>query len=63
MKKRPEKWSEIEAAAKELGVSDWALRKWADRGGVPGKWQVPLIVQSKGRLSVKDFVTLKENAA
>lgn len=49
------KWEEIEAAARRLGVKDGALRKWAERGGVPGKWQVPIIVQSKGRISVKDF--------
>ena len=63
MKKPLEKWSEIETVAKELGVSEWALRKWAERGGVPGKWQIPLIVRSKGRLSVNDFLTASEKAA
>lgn len=48
-------WDEIEAAARQLGVTDEALRKWAERGGVPGKWQVPIIVQSNGRVSVSDF--------
>ena len=51
---KPAKWDEIEATARELGVSDWALRKWQTRG-VPGKWQVPIILQSNGRVSVKDF--------
>lgn len=55
------KWEEIEAAGRKLGVSDWALRKWAERGRVPGKWHVPLIVQSKGKISVKDF-TCREPA-
>lgn len=49
------KWDEIEAAARDLGVKDDALRKWAERRRVPGKWQVPIIVQSNGRISVKDF--------
>ncbi len=49
------KWPEIEAAARQLGVSEWALRKWAEREVVPGKWHVPIIVQSKGRVSIKDF--------
>lgn len=49
------KWPEIEAAARELGVSDWALRKWVERDVVPGKWQVPIIMQSKGKVSLKDF--------
>lgn len=52
---KPPKWSEIEATAKRLGVSDWALRKWAERRSVPGKWHVPLILESKGRITVKDF--------
>jgi len=49
------KWEQIEAAAKELGVSDEAFRKWSERGSVPGKWQVPIILKSKGRITVKDF--------
>lgn len=49
------KWPTIEATAKELGVSDWAIRKWAERGGVPGKWQIPIIMKSKGAVSMKDF--------
>lgn len=55
------KWDEIAATARKLGVSDWALRKWAERGGVPGKWHVPLILESKGRISAKDF-TCRESA-
>lgn len=50
------KWSDIEAAARELGVSDEALRKWNERDRVPGKWQVPIIVQSRGRVQISDFV-------
>jgi len=49
------KWGEIEAAARQLGVTEWALRKWVERGAVPGKWHVPIILQSKGRVSIKDF--------
>lgn len=49
------KWDEIEATARKLGVTDEALRKWRVRDGVPGKWQVPIILESKGRISVKDF--------
>ena len=58
---KPPKWPEIEAAARELGVKDWALSKWLQRG-VPGKWHVPLMLQSKGRLSPKDFAQ-RETAA
>ncbi|TIR87336.1 MAG: hypothetical protein E5X05_01170 [Mesorhizobium sp.] len=49
------KWPEIEATAKKLGAGEEAIRKWRQRGVIPGKWHVPLIVQSRGRLSVKDF--------
>lgn len=49
------KWDVIAATAREMGVKEEALRKWREREGVPGKWQVPLIVQSKGQLSVNDF--------
>lgn len=49
------KWEQIEAIALRLGVKKDTIRKWAERGGVPGKWQVPIIVQSKGRVSIKDF--------
>lgn len=59
---KPPKWTEIEAIAKRLGVSDWALRKWAERGNVPGKWHVPIIVESKGKVTARDFVEVAKPA-
>lgn len=47
-------WAKIEPLARELGVTDEALRKWRVREKVPGKWQVPLVIQSKGKLTFSD---------
>jgi hypothetical protein len=36
------KWDRIRQAAIALGVGDWAIRKWSQRGKVPPKWQIEI---------------------
>lgn len=53
-------WEAIEAAARELGVSEEAIRKWKTRGSVPGKWHLAIIAKSEGRVPA---AALHESAA
>lgn len=49
------KREKIEEAARKLGASDWAIRKWWDRGGVPAKWQIEIINHDHS-ISLSDFI-------
>jgi hypothetical protein len=60
--KYPDLWKEIDALAESLGVSDWARRKWQQRGVIPHKWRLPLIEASKGKLTASDFNRSREAA-
>ena len=60
MENPSETWSIIREIALSKGVTEEALRKWKARG-VPGKWQLPIILASGGRLGPAD-VTLAAEA-
>lgn len=49
------KWQQVVDAAKELGARDWAIRKWAQRGTVPPKWQVQIVRETDGKIALSDF--------
>lgn len=49
------KWPKVTEAARALGVGDWAIRKWAQRGTVPPKWQLAIIKKTKGEIGLSDF--------
>lgn len=57
MKAITEKWKTVCFVAERLGVGNEALRKWRERGKVPGDWHIALIQHSNGRLSMSDFVS------
>jgi hypothetical protein len=66
MSKNPNFWQVVYVVARRLGVRDWALAKWRQRGAVPGKWHIAIIQASDGRLTIDDFqtpATTKEDAA
>lgn len=42
--------------AERLGVTDWTRTKWKQRGAIPARWHLPLIVESGGMLSASDFM-------
>ena len=48
-------WSLIDKAARALGVSEAARRKWRQRGSVPHKWRIALIQQTAGAVTANDF--------
>jgi len=50
MKKQQPDWEAIAAVARELGVKDEAIRKWRERGSVPGRWHLAIIDKSKGAI-------------
>lgn len=44
--------------AKDLGVSDYAVKQWRVRGSVPHKWRLPMLdlaKQRRKRLQPTDF--------
>ncbi len=43
-------WDIVAETALRLGVSGDAIRKWRERGSVPGKWHLPIISASKGKV-------------
>jgi hypothetical protein len=49
---------QIEDRALALGASPAAVYKWRERG-VPSKWQIKLITESKGEIKPEDFGALK----
>lgn len=51
MEAKPDNWQDIQDAAKSLGVSEEAIRKWRERGGVPGKWHLAIIEASRGKIT------------
>ena len=53
----PDKWQAIEITAKKLGVSDEAIRKWRERGSVPGKWHLAILDASKGSIPPAALLT------
>lgn len=57
------KWPEVERIARTLGVKDAALRKWGQRGKVPGDHALAIIKASEGELTVEDFVISEIGAA
>jgi hypothetical protein len=58
-------WTVVEAAARSLGVTAVALKKWRQRGSVPHRWRLPIIRSSNGQLSLAAFdefeVALRED--
>ena len=52
-------WPIVERIAREHGVKDEALRKWGERGKVPGDWALRIIAASKGALKANDFSQVK----
>jgi len=51
-------WSAIEKAALSLGVRKDSVRKWRERGSVPHRWRLPIIVQTGGAIGPNDFLSL-----
>jgi len=51
---------QIEDRALALGASAAAVYKWRERG-VPSKWQIKLITESKGEIKPQDFVAPKSD--
>jgi hypothetical protein len=49
---------EIEDRALALGASAAAVYKWRERG-IPSKWQIKLITESKGAIKPEHFGALK----
>ena len=49
---------QIEDRALALGASAAAVYKWRERG-IPSKWQIKLIIDSKGAIKLEDFEALK----
>lgn len=40
-------WKIIEAEAAALGVSDEAMRKWRERGRVPYRFRLPILIAAE----------------
>ena len=55
-------WPLIDLIAQRLGVKPDARRKWRQRGNVPHKWRLPIIMASGGNLSPSDFINDMEPA-
>jgi len=53
-------WDLIEKLAQTIGVPYSNYKKWRHRDNVPHKWRYPLILASKGTLSIKDFMANDE---
>ena len=50
------KWPAIESAAIALGVAYSARRKWLQRGSVPHKWRLPILLEARGAVAPNDFL-------
>lgn len=48
-------WTNIDTAARALGVREEALKKWHQRGSVPHKWRLAIIRQTGGLISIDAF--------
>lgn len=57
-----DKWDAVEKFARDLGVTDEAMRKWRERNTIPPRWHLPLITVSKGKLRAPDFLPSREAA-
>jgi len=47
-------WTWMERLARARGVNEHTLRKWRQRG-VPYKWRLQLLTDSKGKLPLHSF--------
>lgn len=43
-------WDLIENIAHELGVTKYATAKWRQRGTVPYKWRLSIVLKSEGKI-------------
>jgi len=51
-------WDLIDHLAEKQGVEYWARRKWRQRGHVPHKWRLAIIMASRGRIKPWDFAEM-----
>lgn len=61
MKAVTEKWPIVRDVARKLGYREDRIAKWKQRGVAPAEI-IPLIIASKGKLVVADFVEPKQDA-
>lgn len=57
------KWQVVVDAARKRGAGDWAIRKWTQRNSVPPKWQIEIISETNGEVSLDDFNQVPSEAA
>lgn len=56
-------WTLIDKAAEALGISEFARKKWRQRG-VPAKWWLPISRQTRGEVPPEALESSKpENVA
>ena len=56
MKALSEKWPVVERVALDMGMKKDTIRKWRERGVIPGAHQIKLINASKRKLAMADFM-------